>query len=425
MNVNRFSSIALAMSITLLSFNCNAQQASPQSQYVIIFTGFSIEKEDSSEEGKSEYLFYVYDPNHQAYKCIPKNCRANNPANQGDPVLGVEVSKFTANDYVYLMVREADENQKWNVLSQTPETSEIKSVSCPSRGKYHGKACLKIQVQYLLDNPSCLMMATQSGTDEICLFYKTEEIWQEPTHETGIGGKTDTLDESVAGEIKFPSTIKYKILRGGRSVGNAFLEFNKHQPKYGKNIFSLHLGNFTGVGIQSNQTLHTYVEQEALSLYAASLCDGKRCTPQNWVYEIRIKDGLALDLSKTKAYAYKERGDDGTIETVLYSKGKVVDLLSAFLVTSEAVRNAKTGKQKINLFVGNSTKLVDMHVSEAKKRVTLSSGRRVNATAVSIGRYGQVVFRFYISKDTRQNVYFPIKVDMNIERGLALEAIRW
>jgi hypothetical protein len=235
-----------------------------------------------------------------------------------------------------------------------------------------------------------------------------------------------TADKKVvAEEVKFPSMIKYNILRGGRSIGHALLEFERN-TRYGKNnLFSLHLGNFTGVGIQSNQTLHTDVEQETLSLHAAVLCDGKRCTRKNWVYEIRIKDALGMDLSKTKVCAYKERSSDGIIDQVLYSEAKVVDLLSAFLVTSEAVRSAETCDKKINLFVGKSAKLVDLLISKRKERVILSFGKRVNAKAVSIGCYCEVVFKFYIYEDKEKNVYFPIQVDMNVERGLTLKAVKW
>jgi hypothetical protein len=404
-----------------------SEPPSYQSQYTITFTKFFVKRENHVEFGKSEYFFYVYAPNQRAYMCIPSDCRSHKLATQGDTVLlNVEVSEFAASDYVYIMVLEAD--RYWNVLNQTPDAQKILLSTCPDRirlPKPFLEYCLQIPVLYLLDTPySCLMMATKSGSDKICLFYQIEAI--EPPQnvpETGTTVEMDTTDESVA-ELEFPSQIKYNILRGGSSVGNALLEFNK-LTIYGKNLFSLHLGNFTGLGIQSNQTLHTYVEQEALSLYAASLCDGKRCTKRNWIYEIRIKDRLALDLSKTKIYAYKERSNDSTIEKVLDSKAKVVDLLSAFLVTTEAVRHAEIGAQKINLFVGNSIKLVDLRISETEERVTLSSGKQVNAKAVSIGRYGEVVFKFYIYKDKRDNVYFPVQVDMNVERGFTLEAVRW
>jgi hypothetical protein len=216
MNVKRLSSIALAMSITLVSVGCNAQQydsnvpshmqqetttpthdynatdeeyssfgteevseseqPSPQSRYAITFTEFFIKKEDECYGcGQSDYLFYVYNPDKKTYKkrCFNniKGCK-NVQANKGDTVhLNVTVSEFAASDYVYLRVLEADNN--WNVLSQTPDTHKINSVSC--LGKYYKRTCLKIPVQYLLDNRhSCLTMATKSGNDEICLSYKIE-----------------------------------------------------------------------------------------------------------------------------------------------------------------------------------------------------------------------------------------------------------
>lgn len=424
MNVKRLSNIALAMNIALVSFNCNAEQPdnTHKNQYAITFTEFSIEKEDNSEDGKSEYLFYVSDPNQDTYICIPSDCKPKEFANQGDTIhLNVKVSGFAANDYVSLMILEAD--RKWNVLSQTPDSSEIELDICFPRGnkRKFPKDCLRIPVQYLLDNHSCLKMTTKSEKDEICLSYQIDAI--EPSQNIP---RTDTMDGSVVAEVKFPSMIKYNVLRGGRMIGSAYLNFDSSRDLYnGK--FYLTLSNFTGLGIQSNQSLHTHVDPEDFSLYGASLCDEKKCTPTNWEYKIWIKNGWDVGFSsKTTFYVYQKRSDDGTMETMLSSKAKVVDLLSAFLVTTEAVHHAETGNQKINLFVGNSTKLLDLLISKSEEHVTLSSsGKKVKVKAVSIGRYGKVTFKFYIYKDRRENVSFPVQVDMNVERGLTLKAVNW
>jgi len=218
MNVKRLSSIALAMSIALMSVSCNAEyksnlpsnmqntttsnhdysstneeeysignieeapeseQPSPQSRYAITFTKFFIKTEDDPWKNNSDYIFYVYNPEKYTYKskCFNsiRDCENDVSAKEGDTVpLNVKVSELAASDYISIMVLEAD-YRKLNVLSQTPDADKIKSVSCP--GKYSKRICLKIPVQYLLDNRySCLTMATKSKTDEICLSYEIKEI---------------------------------------------------------------------------------------------------------------------------------------------------------------------------------------------------------------------------------------------------------
>ena len=221
MNVNRFLSIALAMSIALASVSCHPQQndpqtlpkngkseserPSPQSRYAITFTKFSVNKEDYNENGPSDYLFYVYNPKKHSYeyKCLnsingcQENKRKQVLAKKGKTVhLNVKVSEL-ATDYVHLMVLENDTKTDetifddgllkfdmtgLNKLNRTYDTSHvIKQVYCPQYSEFfkksYKKSCLKIPVQYLLDHESsCLKMATESGKDEICLYYDIEAL---------------------------------------------------------------------------------------------------------------------------------------------------------------------------------------------------------------------------------------------------------
>jgi len=221
MNVKRPLNIALATSIALMSVGCNAKEdqsgsnlpphmqqdmtssdsngtnrenftsgdnSSSQSRYEITFTKFYIEKEDRWENGQSDYLFYVYSPKKSTYYWY------NGWANEGESVtLDVKVSNVS--DHVYLMVLEYDigyykiinkhgllkfDSTGLNKLNKIPGVDKIKPASCPKQSKFFDKwysnNCLKIPVQYLLDNSnSCLTMATDSGSDEICLSYKIEE----------------------------------------------------------------------------------------------------------------------------------------------------------------------------------------------------------------------------------------------------------
>lgn len=211
MNVKRPLNIALATSIALMSVGCKAQHSTgileslqtnktqtidgstikneinPQSRYEITFTKFYIEEEDDSENGQSDYLFYVYNPEKRdseseevpyEYKCFNdvKDCNNKVYAKKDNTVfLNVKVSDFAINDYVYLMVLEAD-LRYWNVLDQTPNPSEINSVNCPFSGKDYDWTCLKIPVQYLYKNRySCLTMETERRNDKICLYYNIKK----------------------------------------------------------------------------------------------------------------------------------------------------------------------------------------------------------------------------------------------------------
>lgn len=188
-NINRFSSIILAISIILLNVGCNVQNETnisshfsdntPQSlsnQYAITFTKFLIEKENDGQQNNSDYLFYIYNPETKTYKykCFNNisGCQNYVAAKKGNTVsLNMTLSKFAANDNVYIRVLE-DDWKSWNVLNQTPDNKKIKLVSCPH--DYYNRKCLKIPIQYLSSHKKndCLKIETKLGNDKICLFYK-------------------------------------------------------------------------------------------------------------------------------------------------------------------------------------------------------------------------------------------------------------
>ncbi len=172
MNIKHFFSITLAMTIMLASLACNANE---QSKYEITFTEFVVEEVEWLESWKSEYLFYGYNPIKNTYMCLPNDCKSQKLAGKGEKVnLNVKMSELTASDYVYIMVLEAD-SRKWNVFSKTEDNHETSLDSCKFRKK--NRVCLKIPVQYLLDNQDrCLTMATKSEADKICLSYNINKI---------------------------------------------------------------------------------------------------------------------------------------------------------------------------------------------------------------------------------------------------------
>jgi hypothetical protein len=172
MNIKHFFSITLAMTIMLASIAGNANE---QSRYEITFTEFVVEEVEWLESWKSEYLFYGYNPIQNTYMCLPNDCKSQKLAGKGEKVdLNVKMSELTVSDYVYIMVLEAD-NRKWNVFSKTEDNHEISFNSCKFRKK--NRQCLKIPVQYLLDNQDhCLTMATKSEADKICLSYNLNKI---------------------------------------------------------------------------------------------------------------------------------------------------------------------------------------------------------------------------------------------------------
>jgi hypothetical protein len=183
-NINRFSSITLAISIVLVNVGCDVQNQTNISsdlsekthESAITFTKFFIEKENDAQKDNSDYIFYIY--NHKTktykYKCFNSisGCQNSVTAKQGDTVsLNMKLSQFTANDNVYLRIWE-DDWKKQNVLNQVADSNEISLASCPH--DYYNRKCLKIPVQYLYNNKKndCLKIETKLGNDKICLFYK-------------------------------------------------------------------------------------------------------------------------------------------------------------------------------------------------------------------------------------------------------------
>jgi len=209
-------------------------------------------------------------------------------------------------------------------------------------------------------------------------------------------------------DVKFPSAIRYQVVVAGKNVGNASFNFSQRSKYPG--TYSLTLNNLQGLGIKSDEQMFTYVEQADFSLHAAFVSkSGKTLS------EIRIVERRDIDYTtKRQAYAYKEAGAKGSIDTMIYSDHKVVDLLSSFVVFSEKVRNKNVKSEKFNLWLDKSTKIVDL-VHKGTESVAYK-GAKVKTTALSL-EYGAVeLFKFNIYSERGR--YFPVRVSIESDKGL-------
>jgi len=204
-----------------------------------------------------------------------------------------------------------------------------------------------------------------------------------------------------ADSFKFPSTIKYKLLKNDRVVGSCRFEYEV-KGKF-ENTSSLKLVNFEGMGLTSQQWLQTYIFTKDSSIYATFILEGKK--PAS---EIRLKEGVGFDGSAGQVFVYKELTSPDQIQTELFTQYPVIDLVSSFFVASRKVAAGNLTKaEKFNFFFGKSTKIMDMMSIGTEKVPFL--GKEVS-TQVLIVRYNNVeIFRFKIFQDA-DGYYFPLSV---------------
>jgi hypothetical protein len=209
-------------------------------------------------------------------------------------------------------------------------------------------------------------------------------------------------------DVSFPSQIMYRVVVAGKNIGSAQLRFNRRSKYAG--IYAVNLSNFEGLGIKSDEQMFTYVDQADLSLSSAFVSKGKKR-----IYEIKTVEREDLDLTKRRAYAYKEAGAKGSIDTMIYSDHKVIDLLSSFLVFSEKVRNHNLKSEKFNLWLDKSTKIVDL-VHKGNESVVYK-GAKVKTTVLSLKYDAVELFKFNIYGE--KGYYFPVKVSIESDdKGL-------
>ena len=204
-----------------------------------------------------------------------------------------------------------------------------------------------------------------------------------------------------ADAFKFPSTIKYKLLKNDRVVGSCRFEYEK-KGKLEK-MSTLKLVNFEGLGLTSQEWLLTYIYTMNSSIYAAFIMKGK--DPAS---EIRLKEGVGFDGASGQVFVYKELTSPDQIQTELFTQYPVIDLVSSFFVASRKVAVGNLTKaEKFNFFFGKSTKIMDMMYTGSEP--VPYQGTEVT-TQVLVVRYNNVeVFRFKIFQDP-EGYYFPLSI---------------
>lgn len=214
----------------------------------------------------------------------------------------------------------------------------------------------------------------------------------------GLGGQNVWPDNS----FKFPSTIKYKLLKNDKVVGSCALSYIETGKR--ADLSTLRLINFEGLGITSQEWLLTYIFKENSTTYATFVMKEK-----TKVSEILLKERMGFDGKKGQAFVYKEyKGTSGEMQTELFTQHPVIDLVSSFFVTSQKVASGNHSKKELfNFLFGKSTKIMDMMYMGTEK--VPFQGKEVS-THVLIVRYNNVeIFRFKIFKHP-DGCYFPVSV---------------
>lgn len=204
-----------------------------------------------------------------------------------------------------------------------------------------------------------------------------------------------------ADSFKFPSTIRYKLLKNDRVIGSCRFEYDV-KGKF-ENTSSLKLVNFQGLGLTSQEWLLTYIYTKDSSIYATYILKGKEP-----VSEIRLKEAVGFDGGKDQVFVYKELTSPDQIQTELFTKFPVIDLVSSFFVSSQKVASGNLNKaEKFNFLFGKSTKIMDM-IYTGTEQVPYQ-GKEVS-THVLIIRYNNMeIFRFKIFQDP-EGCFFPLSV---------------
>ncbi|SEH04775.1 hypothetical protein [Candidatus Venteria ishoeyi] len=209
-------------------------------------------------------------------------------------------------------------------------------------------------------------------------------------------------------EIHFPSQIKYKMLIDGKYSGDAKILFNPSANVAGG--YKIVMTDFAGFGIKSSEKMLAFIDGTTLSLQGAAIYQGNKVLDQ-----VKLKHGnSALDDSLVPLYIHIQGGSK--LETELGTSYPVIDMLSAFVIASEKVRqkNKLAGMKKFNLFVRSrkSTVIVDM-VLKAGQEKSPYNGNNVDTSVISLIHHGQEMFKFNIYQ--KNGKYFPVSITMEDE----------
>jgi len=220
--------------------------------------------------------------------------------------------------------------------------------------------------------------------------------------------------------VNFPRLIVYKIIDDkDRYVGQCTLRFNKRGTKRtGKKTYTLRLSDFEGLGFDSDEILLTDIYKNDLSIYSIILIKKGTKVP---TFEARATEGIDIMSGTTeKTYRFRAQKKSGTLDTGLYAKHRVVDLLSSFVMASQMVRN-KEDEAQFYFLIKEISRIVKMKTLKEEK--LLIEGKSVNTVPVSLlhqpkGGQPEEIFRFYIDSKS----YYPVQ--MTIPHGQGVITLR-
>lgn len=207
--------------------------------------------------------------------------------------------------------------------------------------------------------------------------------------------------------VNFPKRIVYKIFDDKKHyVGKCTLKFFKGKRTSSK-TYTLTLSDFEGLGFNSDEILVTDIYKTDLSIYSIILAKKGSDVP---MFEARAREGGGSSvISGTKrTYEYRAQNKSGTLETGLYSKHRVIDLLSSFVMASQMVRN-KEAEAYFYFFIKEISRVVEM--KRLKGEQLQFEGKRVNTVPVSLlhqakGGDPKKIFKFYIDSTD----FYPVQV---------------
>jgi hypothetical protein len=203
--------------------------------------------------------------------------------------------------------------------------------------------------------------------------------------------------------FKFPERIKFKLLKNDKVMGSCRLDYRKKSSIDG--VSSLKLKNFEGYGMTSQESLLTYISLVDSSLYSTFLLKGEKVFS-----ELRLKEGMGFDMKKGNVFIYKESNAPSEMQTELFTKHPIIDLVSLFYVTSKRVAKGNYKKvQKYNFLFGKSTKIMDMVCLE--KEQAPFQGKIVPVEVFIISYHNVEMFRLKIYKDS-DDYFFPVSISV-------------
>ena len=211
-----------------------------------------------------------------------------------------------------------------------------------------------------------------------------------------------------AATLKFPSMIKYEMVRNGSVIGNCMLTKDAKDDK-----FILRLKDFQGIGVASNDVITTYIFQDGLSLYDIFLERGG-----NVAYEMRVTKGDTV----LGGWVFKFKTLSEIREIEMPAEFPVMNVASSFLIAANvAFSSAPVEHQPYYLIAEGKLLLVNLthHAIYADK--FQGNAAWIGTVNVEYEHDGAALMEFHICKDC-DGMTYPIKVKI-FENSASIELI--